>query len=141
MCGWCAADARQVPQRHRGGGDGDNAAMLYKFKSAASGDLIMLGPHGDELMRVLGREPAARGIIDVEAMAESIARIKAAVAADEARREQARRELARPEGDEPAEDDAAVPAKARLGLRQRLWPMLQMLERSLAERVPVVWGV
>ena len=37
--------------------------MLYKFKSKASGDVIMNGPHGDELLRLLGREPAAKGIV------------------------------------------------------------------------------
>lgn len=113
---------------------GDNAAMLYKFKSAASGDLIMLAAHGDELMRVLQREPAARGIVEVEAMERAIQRIKAAVAAAEAPRDDAKADA-----DSDTEADAAAPAK--VGLRQRLWPMLQMLERSLAERVPIVWGV
>jgi hypothetical protein len=26
-------------------------------------------------------------------------------------------------------------------LRQRLWPVVDMLKRSLAEREPIVWGV
>ena len=112
--------------------------MLYKFKSAASGDLIMLAPHGDELMRVLQREPAARGIVEVEAMQRAIQLIKAAVAAAEAPRHDAKA-VAKADADSDTEADAAAPAK--VGLRQRLWPMLQMLERSLAERVPVVWGV
>lgn len=100
--------------------------MLYKFKSAASGDLIMLAANGDELMRVLGREPAASGIIEVEAMTQAIVAIKAAVAAAEAPVD---------------EDDDDKHDQPRVGLRQRLWPMVAMLERSLAESVPVVWGV
>ena len=113
---------------------GDNAAMLYKFKSAASGDLIMLPAHGDELMRVLQREPAARGIVEVDAMVQAIALIKAAVAAAEAPRDNAK-------ADADTDTDADTAAPAKVGLRQRLWPMLQMLERSLAGRVPIVWGV
>ena len=113
---------------------GDNAAMLYKFKSAASGDLIMLAAHGDELMRVLQREPAARGIVEVDAMVQAIALIKAAVAAAEAPRDNAK-------ADADTDTDADTAAPAKVGLRQRLWPMLQMLERSLAGRVPIVWGV
>jgi Domain of unknown function (DUF1840) len=101
--------------------------MIYKFKSAASGDVLMLGANGDELLRVLGREPAAKGIIEVEVMANAIAQIQAAIAA----------ESTSTKGRAGGDDDAA----AALGLRQRLWPMLQMLERSLAEKVPVVWGV
>ncbi len=33
--------------------------MIYKFKSKASGDIIMMGPTGDALLRALGRTPAA----------------------------------------------------------------------------------
>lgn len=108
--------------------------MLYKFKSAASGDLIMLAAHGDALLRVLGREPAARGIIEVEAMPRAIAQIQAAVQASDAA-------LADPDGDknvDTADDDKPGP---QIGLRQRLWPMLRLLERSLADDVPIVWGV
>ena len=112
--------------------------MLYKFKSAASGDLIMLAAHGDELMRVLQREPAARGIVEVDAMVQAIALIKAAVAAAEAPPDDANAD-AKADADADMQADAAAPAK--VGLRQRLWPMLQMLERSLAGRVPIVWGV
>lgn len=101
--------------------------MLYKFKSAASGDLIMLAANGDELMRVLGRDPAPSGIIEVEAMAEAINAIKAAVATAEAPVEKS--------------DDDDLDKQPRVGPRQRLLPMVSMLERSLAESVPVVWGV
>ena len=34
--------------------------MIYTFRSKATGDLIMLGEHGDRVMTLLGREPAAR---------------------------------------------------------------------------------
>jgi hypothetical protein len=55
--------------------------MIYKFKSKASGDLVMLGPHGDRLLRLLGREPAAQGIIEPSAMPQAIAALEAAIAA------------------------------------------------------------
>lgn len=100
--------------------------MIYKFKSAASGDLIMLGPHGDQLLRLLGREPAARGIIEPVAMPGAMAALQAAVAAEE-------------QG--PADDDTDLSAKPAVGLRQRLWPMIDMLRRSQAANEPVVWGV
>ena len=38
--------------------------MLYKFKSKAAGDVIMLGPNGDHVLRLAGREPAARVFVD-----------------------------------------------------------------------------
>ncbi len=96
--------------------------MLYKFKSPATGDLIMLGPQGDQLLRAMGREPAAKGIIEVAAMPAAISALQAAIAAAE----------------QPAEDDKAEP---QVGLRQRLWPMMEMLRSAHAAGAVVVWGV
>jgi hypothetical protein len=99
--------------------------MLYKFKSKASGDVIMLQPNGDELLRLLGREPTAKGIVEVAAMAEAITRLEAALR---------RAEL-------PGADDVDADSVRKVGLRQRVWPMVELLRRSLAAREPVVWGV
>jgi hypothetical protein len=63
---------------------GHNApTMIYKFKSKATGDVIMLGPHGDQLLRLLGREPALKGIIEPARWRGDPA-LQAAVASDEA---------------------------------------------------------
>jgi len=37
---------------------------MYRFKSKADGDLIMMGPVGDQILRIVGREPASQGIIE-----------------------------------------------------------------------------
>lgn len=100
--------------------------MIYKFKSKATGDLIMLEPHGDLVLRLLGREPAARGIIEVAAMPAALAALQAAVAADET---------------PPADGDEEDKTGQAVALRQRVWPMVEMLKRALAEQQPVVWGV
>lgn len=98
--------------------------MLYRFRSAATGDVVMLGANGDELLRLLGREPSAKGIVEAEALPGAIARLQDAVAAAEA----------------PAEDDTEDPARA-VGLRQRVWPVVEMFRRAHAAGEPVVWGV
>ena len=108
--------------------------MIYKFKSAASGDLIMLGPQGDQLLRLLGREPAAQGIVEVAAMPEALATLQAAIAAEE--------QPGRSASGAAANDDAAAePAQPAVGLRQRLWSMIEMLRRCQAAGEPIVWGV
>lgn len=104
--------------------------MIYKFKSKATGDLIMLGPNGDALLRVLGREPAAKGIIEVADMAAARRAIEQALADADAAASAARAEG----GDTEREREA-------VGLRQRLWPMVQMLDRAQAAKEPIVWGV
>ena len=106
--------------------------MLYKFKCKAAGDVIMLGPNGDQLLALLGREPAAQGIIEVAAMPAALQALQAAIDAEAARAAESG------EGGE-AEDEAA---SARVvALRQRLWPMMEMLRSAQAANVPVVWGV
>lgn len=108
--------------------------MLYKFRSKASGDVLMLGPHGDEFLRVIGREPSARGILEPAHMADALARIEAALAAEA--------QAGTPAADD--EDDESVAEareKARVQLRQRLWPMADMIRRAQAEDESIVWGV
>ena len=107
--------------------------MLYKFKSKAAGDVIMLGPNGDQVMRLLGREPAPKGIIEVAAMAQAIAALRKAVADEEAVR-----------GGDAGQADGGSEAEGRepsVSLHQRVWPLIEMLERSQAARADVVWGV
>lgn len=107
--------------------------MIYKFKSKAAGDVIMLGPNGDALLRILGREPAPQGIIEPPAMAGAVAAIEQAVQAAEAARAEAEREAA-------SQGESLPPAEG-VGLRQRVWPMVEMLRRAAAADEPVVWGV
>jgi hypothetical protein len=107
--------------------------MIYKFKSKADGDVIMTGPAGDDVLRLIGKAPAAQGIIETGSMRAAIAAIEQAVAADDAARAQ-------------AEQDAAA-AGTRLApregvtLRQRAWPLVEMMKRSIAESAEIVWGV
>lgn len=101
--------------------------MIYKFKSKATGDLVMLGPHGDQVLRLLGREPADKGIFEVSDLPSLIAALEAAVAAQEA--------PAR------AEDEDGPDGPRAVALRQRVWPLVEMLRRAHREGHPVVWGV
>ena len=104
--------------------------MLYKFKSKATGDTIMLAPNGDQMLRIIGREPAPKGIIEVAALPAAMAVLQAAVAADDAARS----------GADDA-DNAPEGAGDPVSLRSRLWPMVEMLKRAHAAGEPVVWGV
>jgi len=107
--------------------------MIYKFKSKAAGDVIMMGPTGDQVLRALGREPAPKGIFEVAAMPAAIAAIEQAVAADDAARKLAEEEAA-------AEGKKLAPRDA-VSLRQRAWPLVEMMKRAMAEGHDIVWGV
>lgn len=113
--------------------------MLYRFKSKATGDTLMLQPQAEQFLRALGREPAARGIIETADMAAALQDLQQAIVADEQDRS----------GRDVADEAAAVAASEATGptgrdpvpLRRRLWPMVQMIERAQAAGEPVVWGV
>jgi hypothetical protein len=107
--------------------------MIYKFKSPAAGDVIMLGPQGDQLLRLLGREPAAQGVVEPADMPAALQALQAAIAAAETP-EKAPGQAAAGE----ANPDSPAPA---VGLRQRLWPMVEMLRRAQAADARIVWGV
>ena len=107
--------------------------MLYKFKSKAAGDVIMTGPVGDRVLRAMGRGPAAQGIFESSALSSLIGTLEAAIADDEASRK------SRAPANADAKDGPA--AEEGLSLRQRAWPLVELMRRALAEKVDVVWGV
>jgi len=107
--------------------------MIYKFKSKAAGDVIMMSASGDQVLRILGREPAAKGILEVVAMPAAMQAIEAAVMQDEQARQQAEAEAA-------AEGKPLAPRES-VTLRQRAWPLLEMIKRSHAAQAEIVWGV
>jgi hypothetical protein len=98
--------------------------MIYKFKSKAAGDVIMLGPQGDQLLRLAGREPSRQGIFEVADMPALLSAWQAAIADDEAQAS-------------PPADEQPTP----VALRQRLWPLMELLRRAHQAEQPVVWGV
>jgi hypothetical protein len=127
--------------------------MIYKFKSPATADLLMMGPQGDQLLRLLGREPAAQGIFEASALPTLAQTLKAAIEAEEAR--QAAAEAAAVlradavlgsalagDGAGAADDgDTMSPGLNAVALRQRAWPLLEMFKRASEAGKPVVWGI
>lgn len=107
--------------------------MLYKFKSKATGDVIMLEPQGKQILKIIGKEPSAKGIIEFTEMTAAVAALRAAVEREEAAQAQAKAD-AEQKG-EPA------PRFEGIGLRQRVVPFIDMLQRAQAEEANVVWGV
>lgn len=112
--------------------------MLFTFRSAAGADVIMFGDIAKKLVAILGKDPAdAKGIVTVEQLPDAIARLRAAI--DEDRARQAGHAQDEDEDEEPDPDRRGMAAP--VSLAQRAWPLLEMLELSQKEGVPVVWGV
>ena len=100
--------------------------MMYKFKSKATGDLIMTQPVGDRVLGLIGKAVTPQGIIEVDQMPAAMSALEAAVAV---------------ESPKPADaDDGDSHRTDNVSLRQRVWPMVEMLKRASAEKQPITWG-
>lgn len=114
--------------------------MLFKFKSKASADLIMLEADGRRILRAMTGDDPVKGIVQAADLAQALARLEAAVKEEEAmRKAHAEMAAARAAG-EPVEEEGEVALPA-VRLAQRAQPMQQMLRRCLAEEADLVWGV
>jgi hypothetical protein len=107
--------------------------MIYKFKSKAAGDVIMLGPTGDKVLALIGKDKTLQGIIEPAQMPAAIQALADAVAADDAARAASK--------DSPEGQDNAGSPRDPISLRQRAWPLVEMLKRAHAADEPVTWGV
>ncbi|WP_038201936.1 MULTISPECIES: DUF1840 domain-containing protein [Xenophilus] len=107
--------------------------MLYRFKSQASADVVMLEANARQLLDIIGKAAAPAGVIVVDQMPGAIASLEAAVAR-EARDGKHNRDP------NAVEDHDAESEAQHVGLHQRATPLLNMLKESLAEKKDIVWG-
>jgi hypothetical protein len=115
--------------------------MTYLFKSKAAGDVLMLGPSGDQLLRIIGKEPAAKGIIEPAALPAAIRAIEAAIAEDEANPAPAAPARAGAEDVSVQGEGEGAGDGEGVSLRQRAWPLLEMMRAAQAASQDIAWGV
>ena len=98
--------------------------MLYKFKSKAAGNVIMLEPNGKQVLQLIGKDAGAKGIIEPSQMDAAIAALESAIAKEQA----------------DSEADGADKADG-ISLKQRALPLIDMMRRAKAADEEIVWGV
>jgi cyclopropane-fatty-acyl-phospholipid synthase len=103
--------------------------MLYKFKSQACADVIMLQTNGDQMLTIIGKSPSEQGIITVEKIPAAIAALETAIVEHEA---------AEALRDETPQEDADGDS---VRLRHRAEPFIDLLRNSAKAGKDVVWGV
>lgn len=111
--------------------------MLFKFKSKACSDLIMLEADARRLLQImLGNDPV-KGIVLNQDLPLAIVALESAVAQDELLRKQRIEKIQAL----AAEQEGQTGPLSTVSLSQRATPMLRFLKRSLAEESDVLWGV
>ena len=106
---------------------------MITFRSQAAADVMMFDDVAERMMELMGKEVAERGILTVEQMPDAIARLKAVIAAERAAHAG---EVDRPE----FEEAPGGQKRSYVGLATRAVPLLQLLEYSLKDEEPVIWG-
>jgi hypothetical protein len=108
--------------------------MLITFRSQAAGDVMMFGNVAMQMLRIIGKEPADKGIITLVQLPEAIAALKKTIAADKAPRTE-HPSHGKVKSDPKPDDgqDQFVSAS------QRAQPLLELLEWSLKSDKPVLW--
>lgn len=106
--------------------------MLVTFQSKAASDVLMLDKHAVLVLQAAGRPVTdadlKRGIFTVEQLPAAIAALEAAIDA----------ESPETEPDDP-DKDPVHPLAQTVSLKQRAFPLLDMMRKSLATDVPVMW--
>jgi hypothetical protein len=110
--------------------------MLFKFKSKAASDLIMLEPDARALLQMMLGDDPVKGIVLAQDLSTVIARLESALA-----RESANSQAHKRAADSSEKEDSLEDKDALVQVGQRAAPMLQMLKRCLAEQSDLVWGV
>lgn len=112
--------------------------MLVRFHSKASGSVTMFGDIAAELLRLMGMSGMVPGAMLARDVPEALRRLRQAVESSEGDRiPQPPRSKSEKQGKENEEDDGQGVAK--VNLRTRAYPLLQLLETAAAEECAVVW--
>ena len=110
--------------------------MQVRFKSSASADVKMPSETASFILGIIGKPIAERGIITVEQLPDALARLEAAIHAEEEHRAAVQQD-----GHSALHhhDRDAHPEVSRID--HRGWPMREMLRQARDEGVIVMWGV
>ncbi|MDO5056276.1 MAG: DUF1840 domain-containing protein [Lautropia sp.] len=105
--------------------------MLYEFRSRATGSVTMTGKTGDQILQIIGKTPGPTGIITVAQIPAAIDALKQAAAREQKPVEEI-------EQDEATGDGMHEPP---VSLRQRVVPLIEMLQQAHEADADITWGV
>jgi hypothetical protein len=97
--------------------------MLVRFRSEA-GDMVMFGEVAVTLLKMMGQSGSVPGAILATDIPVALARLQDAVAANQV---------------DPAPPRARDDGEPRVSLRQRAFPLIELLGRAIKKDVDVIW--
>ncbi|MFG6448023.1 DUF1840 domain-containing protein [Roseateles sp. BYS180W] len=107
--------------------------VIYRFHSKAGADVVMLPQHGQSVLEAMGKQADGQGILLNERLPGLISTLEATISGEE----QHWLEL---EAQAQARGEP-VPQRPEVMLRQRAWPLLQLMRAAQSSGADIVWGV
>jgi len=108
--------------------------MLVTFRTPAAGNIVMFGDVAVELIRLMGHSGKVPGALQPEELASAIQRLKKAVEEDSSSGLAVDR-VNETENSDDAEDND----EPNISLKNRAFPLIQLLQAAEAEDVQVIW--
>lgn len=105
-----------------------NFRMLVTFESTAYARITMFGDVAIKLLRLMGHSGTVPSAIEPEDIPEALRRLQMGVAAEEDA------EAAEGNSDNPEDNEEEL-----VSLKNRAMPLIELLEASEKEHVPVMW--
>lgn len=104
--------------------------MLYEFRSRATGSVTLVGRPAEQILNIIGKPITATGIITVAQIPAAIAALENAAVHEQT-------------SDVNTTDDDCTdePPEPTVSLRQRIYPLIDLMRAALAADVDVTWGV
>jgi hypothetical protein len=103
--------------------------MLVVFKCRAYGNITMFSDNAVKLLNLMGRSGKVPGAIAPENIPEALGQLKTALAAADTV----------PVVTEASQEKEVEFIDEPVSLRNRAFPLLELLEAAVAEDVPVIW--
>ncbi len=98
---------------------------LLMFRSRAASEILMQSENAGRLLAIMGKPLTERGVIGNDQIDAALAALEAAVALEPA----------------AGATDADPSQPAPVGLRQRAYPLMEMLRAARRRQVDVTWGI
>lgn len=98
--------------------------MLIRFDSKA-GTITMFGEPAEKLLRMMGQSGAVPGAILAQDIPAALDRLRQSLAG-----------ASEPRPDDKEEQKDAEP---KVGMRQRAFPLIELLERAAKQKADVIW--
>ena len=102
--------------------------MLVKFETTVFGDITMFGDVAVKLLKLMGQSGHVPGAIIPEDIPDALQRLRKGIAVEEAAATE-----------EPATDVENEEGGQHVSLRNRAFPLIELLEAAEEENAPVMW--